>query len=257
MVDVRDAITQRLLVDAGIAAGMRVLDVGCGSGDVSFMLAQMVGEGGQVVGVDRDPRPLAVARDRAQALGFPNVRFVEGNFDALSAEPDKFDAAVGRRVLMYQPEPIDALGQLVPALRPGGLVIFQEHDSATVLGVHDASLPLHERVRGWIWETVKREGAYIHMGLGLATALARAGFAIEGLRAEAIVHTPTMHYPAAAIVRAMLPRIVRRGVATEQEIDIETLDQRMVDERVKAETTSVWELVFGAWARKPDQTTSS
>ncbi len=106
-------------------------------------------------------------------------------------------------------------------------------------------------MRGWIWETVKREGANIHMGLGLATTLARAGFAVEGLRAEAIVHTPTMHYPAAAIVRAMLPRIIRQGVATEQEVDIDTLDQRMVDERVKADTTSVWELVFGAWARKP------
>jgi hypothetical protein len=61
-----------------------------------------------------------------------------------------------------------------------------------------------------------------------------------------------MHYPAAAIVRAMLPRIVRQGVATEHEIDIDTLDRRMVEERVKADTTSVWELVFGAWARKPD-----
>jgi SAM-dependent methyltransferase len=251
MVDERDAMTRRLLVDAGIAGGMRVLDIGCGSGDVSFMLAQLVGEAGLVVGVDRDPRPLVAARERAQALGFPNVRFIEGNFDALSAEPDKFDAAVGRRVLMYQPEPVDALRQLARALRPGGLVIFQEHDSATVRGVH-ASLPLHERIRGWIWETVKREGADIHMGLGLATALARAGFAVEGLRAEAIVQTPTARYPAASIVRAMLPRIVRHGIATEQEIDVDTLDQRMIDERVKADTTSVGELVFGAWARRPD-----
>jgi len=61
MVDVKDAMTHRLLVDAGIAAGMRVLDVGCGSGDVSFMLAQMVGEDGQVVGVDRIPARLELS----------------------------------------------------------------------------------------------------------------------------------------------------------------------------------------------------
>ncbi len=95
------------------------------------------------------------------------------------------------------------------------------------------------------------------MGLGLATALTRAGFAVEGLRAEAIVQTAMTHYPAASIVRAMLPRIVRQGVATEQEIDVDTLDQRMFDERVKADTTSVGELVFGAWARKPDQPVDS
>ena len=60
------------------------------------------------------------------------------------------------------------------------------------------------------------------------------------------------HYPAASIVRAMFPRIVGQGVATEQEIDIDPLDQRMVDERVKADTTFVGELAFGAWARKLD-----
>ena len=252
MVDERDAMTQRLLVDAGIAPGMRVLDVGCGSGGVSFMLAQLVGKDGQVVGVDRDPRPLAIARERAQALGFTNVRFEEGNFDGLSTERDKFDAGIGRRVLMYQPDPVDALRQLARALRPGGLVIFQEHDSVTVPNLR-VSIPLHDRVRGWIWETIKREGADIHMGLGLATALARAGLAVESVRAEAIVLTPTiMRYPTVEVVRAVLPRIVQQGVATEQEIDVDTLDRRLADERVKADTTSIWELVFGAWARKPE-----
>jgi hypothetical protein len=50
----------------------------------------------------------------------------------------------------------------------------------------------------------------------------------------------------------MLPRIVGHGVVTEQEIEVDAIDQRMVDERVKADTTFVWGLVFGAWARKPD-----
>lgn len=244
--------TQRLLAEARITAGMRVLDIGCGcgSGDVSFMLAQLVGEQGQVVGVDRDGHALSMARSRAMSSGFVNVRFVEGGFDAFDAEPGQFDAAVGRRVLMYQPEPTTPLNHLARALRPGGLVIFQEHDTATVQGAPSA-LPLHERVRGWIWETIKREGADSHMGFGLATALSHAGFSVEDVRAEAVLITPTQHHSAAAIVRAILPRIVGQGVATEQEIDIETLDQRLIDESTQTDTTFVWELVFGAWARKP------
>ena len=47
MADLRDEMTERLLADAGITAGMRVFDVGCGTGNVSLMLANFVGEGGR------------------------------------------------------------------------------------------------------------------------------------------------------------------------------------------------------------------
>lgn len=244
--------TQRLLIEAGINPGMRVLDVGCGSGDVSFLLAQLVGEEGQVVGVDRDARPLALARERAATLGLSNLRFVEGGFDAFAAEPATFDAAVGRRVLMYQPEPIVPLSHLLNALRPGGVVVFQEHDSAMVLCL-PASLPLHQQVRGWIWETVECEGANVHMGLALETALTGAGFAVECVRAEAVLISPAMQHPIASIVLAMLPRIITHGVVGEEEIDIETLGERLTEERTNANTTFVWELIFGAWGQKPDQ----
>jgi hypothetical protein len=71
------------------------------------------------------------------------------------------------------------------------------------------------------------------------------------VRAEAIVQTPTAHHHTGAIVRAMLPRIVRQGVATEEEVDVDTLDRRLATEREQAGATYVGELVFGAWARKP------
>lgn len=240
--------TQRLLLDAGIREGMTVLDAGCGSGDVSFLLAELVGEKGQVVGFDHDARPLETVRERAAAQGLSHLHFVQGGFDAFAAEPASFDAVVGRRVLMYQPDATEALRQLWQALRPGGLAVFQEHDSAIIDA--GANLPLHQQVRGWIWETVRREGADIHMGLGLSTALTQAGFAVGGVRAEAVVVTPAMAHPAAAIVRAMLPRITGLKVVSEKEIGLETLEQRLNDERVQADSTYVWELVFGAWGRK-------
>ncbi|WP_437734392.1 methyltransferase domain-containing protein [Sorangium sp. So ce1335] len=249
MIDVVDEMTGRLLADAGIGAGMRVLDVGCGRGDVSLMIAQLVGAQGQVVGVDRDARPLAAARDRAREQGLSNMTFVEGDLGALGPELGLFDAIVGRRVLMYQPDAVAAVRGLSGALRPGGAVVFQEHD-ATMVPASVTPLPLHERVHHWIWRTVEREGADIHMGFHLAAVLEQAGFAVERVRAEAVVQTPRTRYRTAAIVRAMVPRIVERGVATEAELDVETLEDRLVAERTKANATYIGDVVFCAWGRR-------
>jgi SAM-dependent methyltransferase len=248
MADIVGEMTNRLLVDSGIGTGMRVLDVGCGRGDVSILAARLVGEQGQVLGIDRDARPLAAARERVRELGLANIDFIEGDFCTIPPERDGFDAAVGRRVLMYQPDPVDAVRRLTRAVRPGGLVIFQEHDS-TMSGCMTL-LPLHERVRGWIWRTVEQEGANVHMGFDLAAVLERAGLTVEQVRAEAIVQTPKAHYAVGAIVRAMLPRIVKQGIANEDEIAVETLDRRLIEEREKANATYIGEMVFGAWARK-------
>jgi ubiquinone/menaquinone biosynthesis C-methylase UbiE len=246
-------MTERLLVDAGIGMGMRVVDVGCGRGDVSFLVARLVGEQGQVLGVDRDAHPLAAARERARELNLARVAFVEGDFCALcelSPEHGQFDGAVGRRVLMYQPDPIKAVRQLAAALRPGGLVVFQEHDSSMV-PASLTPLPLHERVHEWMWRTVEREGANVHMGFDLASVLEQAGLFVEQVRAEAIVQTPNAHYDVGRIIRAMIPRIVRQGVASEEEINVDTLDQRLIEERQRANATYIGDMVFGAWARKP------
>jgi ubiquinone/menaquinone biosynthesis C-methylase UbiE len=59
--------TTQLLIDAGISAGMRVLDVGCGSGDVAFLLGSLVGSTGEVIGIDHDADALASARKRIAA----------------------------------------------------------------------------------------------------------------------------------------------------------------------------------------------
>lgn len=245
-----DTMTERLLVDAGIGAGMHVLDVGCGRGEVSRILARLVGPGGGVLGVDRDPALLATARARARELGLDHVRFAEVDLRTLGAEHGPFDAAVGRRVLMYQPEPIDAVRAVASTVRPGGLVVFHECDGTLGPGCV-VPLPLHVRVEGWIWRTIQSEGVNVHQGFELPSVLEGAGLQVLHLRAEAILQTPDTQYPTAGIVRAMLPRIVRQGIATEAEIDIDTLEQRLDEERAGANTVYVGEMLFGAWARKP------
>jgi hypothetical protein len=69
------------------------------------------------------------------------------------------------------------------------------------------------------------------------------------VRAEATVLTPGQSHPIGAIIRAMQGRIVATGVATADEIDVETLDTRLAAERQKTNGTCIWEMVFGAWAR--------
>jgi ubiquinone/menaquinone biosynthesis C-methylase UbiE len=250
------AMTERLLVDAGVGPGMRVLDAGCGRGDVSFLAARLVGAQGQVLGVDRDSDALAIARQRAREPGDAEVRFEEADLSALSSDlHGQLDAVVGRRVLMYQRDPIEAIRQLARTLRPGGLVVFQEHDT-TMVPASIVPLPLHERAHGWMWRTVELEGGNLQMGFQLASVFERAGLTAVQVRAEAVVHTPaqasTLHHTTGKIIRAMLPRIIRQGVATEAEIDVDTLDQRLTAERLAANATYVSDMVFGAWARKPE-----
>lgn len=76
-----NAFTERLFVAAGITAGMRVLDLGCGRGDVALLAAALVGPRGAVVGVDRDAAAIGEARERARAQGATTVTFVAAALD--------------------------------------------------------------------------------------------------------------------------------------------------------------------------------
>ena len=244
-----DEMTERMFDDAGIRPGMRVLDIGCGPGMTSVMLARRVGSEGHVFGVDQNPRMIELARQTARESGLGNLTFIEGGFDVAFAERGMLDAVVGRRVLMYQADAAKAVAQLVDVVRPGGVIAFHEHDMVDIRS--DTPLPLHDRVRSWLREMLRLEGANLRMGFGLHSALSAAGLTVERVRAEANVLTPTAGYPVGAIIRAVLPRLLTLGIVTEAEVDAETLDDRLTAERKEKSATCLWEMVFCATARKP------
>src|SRR5262249_49883839 len=121
--------TRALFAAAGLAPGMRVLDVGCGPGDVALLAAELVGPSGSVVGVDVTPAVGATARARAHARGLTRVSFRAGDLRAVELD-DVFDAVVGRFVLMYQADPAASLRAVLRAVRDGGLAVFHEADLA-------------------------------------------------------------------------------------------------------------------------------
>jgi 2-polyprenyl-3-methyl-5-hydroxy-6-metoxy-1,4-benzoquinol methylase len=96
-----DPITRGFLRDAGLRSGMRVLDVGSGAGDVAFLATELVGEAGEVVGVDRAQVALETASRRAAARSLRDVSFRAGD-PAEIAFDRPFDAVIGRYVLMVR-----------------------------------------------------------------------------------------------------------------------------------------------------------
>ena len=177
--------TAALLASCGLAPGMRVLDVGCGSGEVTMMCADLVGPGGAVLGVDRAPEALDKARDRAELRGAAHARFREADLGSLTAA-EPWDAVVGRMVLMHQPDPVAALSGLAALARPGGTIAFAE---IVVMPATPAApeRPLMTRTCEWIARTLELAGASPRMGLGLHDAFVRAGLPAPEVRLEPLL----------------------------------------------------------------------
>src|SRR5215813_975042 len=92
-------LTEQLLRRAGISTGMHVLDLGCGIGELSLMVARMVGRHGTVTAIDIDQIALATSTARAREQALDNVQFVQGSIDQY--EPGRaFDAVIGRHILI-------------------------------------------------------------------------------------------------------------------------------------------------------------
>jgi SAM-dependent methyltransferase len=246
--------TERLLLDAGITAGMKVLDIGCGAGEVSFLVADLVGASGQVVGIDADEQAIATAQERAKERHYSNVNFCQQNLAKLSLQTAVFDAVVGRRILMYLPDATTVLRGIAEIILPGGLFVFQESDSTMAPG-RIGAMPLHDKVVDWIWKTVTREGADIHMGFNLPATMRSAGIIVDHVRAEPVIQGQAGHYPLHFIVRAMLPRIIKQGVASAEEIGIDTLEKRLDAERSR-DAVYVSDFAFGVWGHKPASDTA-
>jgi SAM-dependent methyltransferase len=107
---------------AGLAAGQRVLDVGCGCGDTTLELARRVAPAGTVTGVDVSGPMLALARERA--AGRDGVRFVHADAQTHAFEPSAFDVVFSRFGVMFFVDPTAAFANLHATLRPGGRVAF-------------------------------------------------------------------------------------------------------------------------------------
>jgi ubiquinone/menaquinone biosynthesis C-methylase UbiE len=246
-----EPFTCQLFEEAGINQGMRVLDVGCGSGDVTFLTANLVGFDGEVVGVDRERRAVDWASARARSQAVKNVKFIEGDPAEMEFDP-QFDAIVGRLVLMYYPDPVDALRKLIRHVRPGGLIIFQEVDLANARSVPVA--PLYERSLTWIKQTLSATGGRIYLGSELYRVFVAAGLSGPSMRMDALIgggpQCPVYEI-VAELVQSLLPAMEKLKIASAADVGMSTLAQRMRDEVVALNGLVFSAGFIGAWSHKP------
>jgi SAM-dependent methyltransferase len=118
------AVNDLLLVRSAVAAGERVLEIGCGTGAATVPFAEAVGEGGRVVGVDISEPMLAGARQRIAASSLGNVSLVQADAQVHRFENNRFDLITSRFGVMFFADPVAAFRNLLPAARPGGRLCF-------------------------------------------------------------------------------------------------------------------------------------
>ena len=113
-------LNHRLVADARLRSGLRVLDLGSGTGYPALLGAQAVGPTGSVIGMDLAEQMLDVARRKASSLKLTNVTFRTGDVTTLPFEANSFDAVTSRFCLMFLPDIPKAAAEIARVLKPGG-----------------------------------------------------------------------------------------------------------------------------------------
>ena len=239
------ASTRRILLEAGLKPGMRVLDMACGVGTVTRWIAEQVGERGSVVAADVSPDQLAVAR--ATCEGLSQVEFIEANVYETGLPSESFDLVHTRLLLCHLNRPQDAIAEFYRVLKPGGVFVCSDLYVSSMLSVPmTRAWTRSMEITGALGERI---GVDYNHGLKLPMRMLEAGFR----KPEVSFDTPVyMCGPEKRLWELTFaevgPAFERAGVATVREV--EELAAQMKIEAEDETTLMVQYPLLCAWAVK-------
>jgi SAM-dependent methyltransferase len=243
--------TGSLLDAVGVPAGARCLDVGCGGGHVALELARRAGPTGRVLGLDRDPEVLALARADAAGAGVTTVDFRvgdAGDLPAAAGPRGPFRIAYARFLLSHLSDPAGTVAAMGALLDPGGAVVLEDIDFTGAF--------CHPDNRGYrryvdlYRETVRRRGGDADLGPRLPALLHQAGLpAVEVRVAQPVALTGPGKRVNLLTLERIAPAVVAERVASEAEV-AEALEELGA---VTADDTSLiaFPRIVQAWGRRP------
>jgi SAM-dependent methyltransferase len=243
-------ITQHFIEEIGLVEGMRVLDVGSGVGDLSLLAAKAVGNSGQVVCVDRDSSALALAKQGANHEAVGNIVLHQCDFHRYPGSVS-YDAVIGRCVLLHQHDPVASVKAILKHVRSNGIVAFQEPWFSRAFSYPEA--PLFEAIIGWLHETVRRSGLDGDIGVRLPSVFEAAGLPRPKLMFEMLVDCggeSEVYDFCTDTVRSLLPRIEELGISSADEIQLDTLAERLRNEAWRLGTVIGLMPLMGTWSYK-------
>ena len=153
---------------------------------------------------------------------------------------------------MYLPDPVAVLKQLLNRVHPGGIVMFQEIDFTITRSYRNPDTPLTSQLSDWIVEVFERSGANATMGLDLHRVFMEAGLPEPTLDAGLLLGGSadwTGYSYVANSFRSVVPLLEHYGIATAEEVDVDTIPQRVRAEIVAAKRPVIIPPHIGAWAR--------
>lgn len=196
-----------------IAAGQRVLDVGCGPGLDTVEMAMLVGPTGSVAGVDHDPAMVVAADARAEAAGVAAwVRHQVADATSLPFAAEQFDACRSERLFQHLTQPGMALAEMVRVTRPGGLVVVMDTDYST-LTIDSHEHDIERRLARYTGERLHSGYVARHL-YGMFRRLGLVDVSVE------ISPQSFLSYPLVRLgwLDEVEPRALAAGVVTEDEL---------------------------------------
>ena len=215
-----------------------------------MLAAKLVGPSGEVVGVERDAETITRARERVAEAGLHNVTFTQVDVNQIASEIP-FDAAVGRFILQFLPDPAAVLRSLSRSVRPEGVLAFHEVSYVPFLQLAKR-LPLWSAGASLIHEAFRRSGANTEMGFGLYQVFQEAGLPAPTMSLEMpLGNDPEFTRWVPDVLGSLMPLVRQFNLPLEPLGDLNTLPERIRAEVAASTSVVSWVAMVGAWSRKP------
>ena len=238
--------TQNLFQRLGITTGMHCLDIGCGGGDVTFELALLVGNSGQVVGQDLDETIIRLTQEDCQQLNLTNVHLKVADVFSLN-EKEKYDLVYTRFLLTHLNRPQTAIEKMKMAVKSGGLIAvedieFSGHFCYPKCSAFDKYIELYQQV-------VKNKEGDPEIGPKLPGILRQAGFKKVNLN----LVQPTFMEGEGKLVAQITMEKIREAIleqALSSPNEIDTIISEIKEFTQNPETIISLPRIFQVWGRK-------
>jgi ubiquinone/menaquinone biosynthesis C-methylase UbiE len=237
-----------LLDRIGVAPGASVIDIGCGALGILPQLRSQVGEAGRVVGLDVEPRLLAVAAQLSAQHGLA-AQTVRADAASTGLPPGSFDLVHERMLLLNVTSPQDVVAEMTRLARPGGIVTLQEPDSAA--WAIDPPHPAWQLLLAEVTDVYPRTGRDFHTGRRAARLLRDAGLRDVQARVLARLTAPGEYFHTFLLTLAVLMRqqILAAGRLTPGRLDSAAAALR--GHLSQPGTLTCLPTIWQAWGRKP------